>query len=208
MRLALLLLAAPTLALAQVQPRAMIPNVPPIQGPDCTADALTRALNGHGAGLPDHYLPGVSGIAFLATTCTDRCLCRDFREVYVRARSVVGRLGWRVVYFDQSAPPGSPWDAMRRSIEKGIPVVGFNACGDFEDVPLVGYDLEKDQIWAMAPDGAAEPKAFSLSGWQGEPVTGYVVEGRSEAAPDPRAFERDQLVEAVGELERPLIEGG
>ncbi|MBI4616878.1 MAG: hypothetical protein HY720_24910 [Planctomycetes bacterium] len=198
-------------AAAQEGPRAMIPDVPPLPaGPDCTMDSLTRAVNaGYGEGLPDHYLPGLSGVAFLATVCQDHCLCRDYREIAFRWAPALDGLGYASRYVDGAKiPPDEAWRALADSLGRGVPAVAFNLFGDMEDEPLVGYDEEKDLLWGVKPGGGAEYDSVPLSTWRSQTVFGYVVEARREGTVDRRRVERDRLVEVVAAAVRPPLEGG
>jgi hypothetical protein len=200
-----------SLAAAAVAAPVMIPGVKGIEGSGTGAIAFTRALNaGFGAKLPDPYLEGFSGIAFLATVCQNNCLCRDYREADVRLAGAVRALGYDVTHLDggKTVSNEKAWALIRSSLDRGVPAVAFNLFGGWQDAPLVGIDEGKDLLWGMQPGRGDEPRSTSLSTWRSADIWGYVIGPEVRKDVDRRALELERLLAVVAAAYRPILRGG
>ena len=187
----------------------IVPGIERLEGPDPTMAALARAVRAAvPPGVTDDYMYGISGVAFLATVCSNNCNCRDYRELALRIEPGLRRLGLGYKHYEEGG--AAAWEDIRESIDDGVPVVVFNLFGDYEDAVLTGYDLDKDLVygWGAAPSPGAEYATAKLSAWKSEPIYAWVVRRGRQAALDLKAIEREALAGALALAARPPIEGG
>ena len=203
-----ILAPAITLLLLAVPARHVIPDVPPMAGPDPLVPALARAIRiAADPAITDDYLYGVTGAAFLATVCSNNCTCRDYRDLVNEAKPALGALGLAVEPFDGS--DDELWERIRKSIEDGVPVVAWNAFGDFEDSLITGYDEERDLLYGRSAANAGDAYAEApLTKWREGGMYGLLVRRGVREGVDRGAVERAQLGVAVRMERRPPIEGG
>ena len=186
----------------------VIPNIEPMEGPDPTVGALARAIRAaNDPAVSDTYLFGVTGAAFLATVCANNCNCREWRELSLRLDPTLKALG--VPFEKIEGSYDATWGKVKASIDDGVPVVGWNALGDYEDAVITGYDVEKDLLygWGAMPAGK-EYATGKLSEWRSGGMSGYIVKRAKLPEVDRKALELASLRGILAFERRPEIEGG
>jgi hypothetical protein len=198
----------PTLLAESPPSRYIITGVEPMEGPDPLVQSLGRAVRiAVDPAITDAYLGGISGSAFLATVCANNCNCRDYRELTLAVDPALAALGITFEHFEKG--DDACWERIKASIADGVPVVGWNPFGDFQDTLICGYDEEKDLLygWSTKPEGK-EYTTGSLSKWRGEGIFGYIVSRGAKEKIDRKKLESAQLALVVRSAHRPAIEGG
>jgi len=206
---ALAVCALAAAAAAQELPaRHVIPEIPPLPGPDPLVKAIGRAVRvAADPALSDDYLFGVTGGAFLATVCSNNCNCRDYRELSLSVDPALDALGLRVERFDGT--DDATWLRVKASLADGVPVVAWNPFGDFEDALLTGYDEGNDLLYGWSPGTEGEDYAQApLSKWRAAGMSGYLFGRGLRDGVDRRAVQASRLAVAVRMAHRPPIEGG
>lgn len=187
----------------------VIPDIEPMQGPDPTLSAVARSIRAASdPSVSDAYLFGVSGVAFLATVCSNNCNCREYRELFLRLDPTLMALGVEFEKLDNATDEAS-WAKVKASIDDNVPVLIFNLFGDWEDAVLTGYDMGKDLAygWGAAPAGK-EYASTKLSAWRQQGITAYIVHRGKPAEIDRKAIELASLREVIACERRPPICGG
>jgi len=186
----------------------VIPNIEPMQGPDPTVGALARAIRAaNDPAVTDTYLFGVTGAAFLATVCANNCNCREWRELSLRLDPTLRALG--VPFEKIEGSDDATWAKVKASIDDGVPVVGWNPLGDYEDAVITGYDVEKDLLygWGAKPAGK-EYATGKLSEWRSGGMSAYILKKGALPEVDRKALELASLRGILAFERRPEIEGG
>ncbi len=200
--------AAAVLAVVLLEDAHVIPDIDPMQGPDPTVGALARAIRAaDDPDLTDTYLFGVTGAAFLATVCANNCNCREWRELSLRLEPTLKALG--VPYEKFEGSDDATWAKVKASIDDGVPVVGWNAFGDYEDAVICGYDVAQDLLYGWGALAAGKEYATGkLSEWRSGGMSGYIVKRGKLPEVDRNALELEVLRGVLAFERRPEIEGG